>query len=505
MQGRRPIDRLCGETNHAVTVSGTWNSGLGATSGRIDRLRRWLRAAELDRAAVYAIAGRGWQFLAGPVTLLLIAGSFSPELQGWFYTLSSLLALQTLCDLGLSNTLLHAASHAWARLERRPDQTLAGDRDALAEIGAIRRGGRRSFARMSLLFLAGAGVGGLAFLGGTATTVNWQLPWLVAVLCSAGSLILTPEMAILEGCGQVAAVHRQRLWQAVAGNVVVWTGLLAGVQLWIVPLAVAVRLAFEVWFVRVAYRRFWREIAPASAASEQHWGAVVWPLQWRAAVHSLMVFLAYQLFVPILFRAHGPEAAGRFGMTWSILVTLQSAAIVWVQTRTSAFGVLVRQRQFEQLDAAYRRVVVASSIALTVGVFLVVSVVGGLELASSLLPEGAGDVGGASWLVQRLHARLLPVLPTLLLGLGILAIHLPQCQTIYLRSFLRDPLLLPSVMLNGLMAVGAIYGGTNAGDLGIAVAYVVITLGGFLPVWSVIWRRYRARWQAESISAENRG
>ncbi len=491
--------------NHAVTVSGTWNSGLGATSDRIDRLRRWLRAAELDRAAVYAIAGRGWQFLAGPVTLLLIAGSFSPELQGWFYTLSSLLALQTLCDLGLSNTLLHAASHAWARLERRPDQTLTGDRDAMAEIGAIRRGGRRSFARMSLLFLAGAGVGGMFFLGGTATTVNWRLPWLVAVLCSVGSLVLTPEIAILEGCGQVAAVHRQRLWQAIAGNAVVWTGLLVGVQLWIVPLAVAVRLAFELWFVKVIYRPFWREIAPASASSERHWGAVVWPLQWRAAIQSLMVFLAYQLFVPILFRTHGPEAAGRFGMTWSILVTLQAAAIVWVQTRTSAFGVLVQQRQFQQLDASFQRVVLASWIALATGVLVVVTVVGGLAFASDRWPASPVDVRGVAWLVQRLHQRLLPLLPTLLLGLGVLAFHLPQCQTIYLRSFLRDPLLLPSVILNGLMAVGAIYGGTNAGALGIAVAYVVITLGGFLPVWSLIWRRYRARWQAEAISAENRG
>jgi hypothetical protein len=444
---------------------------------------------------VYAIAGRGWQFVAGPVTLLLIAGSFSQELQGWFYTLSSLLAMQTLCDLGLSNTLLHAASHAWARLERRPDQTLSGDRDALAEVGAIRRGARRSFARMSLLFLVGAGAGGTVFLSGTATGVSWQFPWLVAVLCSAGSLMLTTEMAILEGCGQVAAVHRQRLWQAIAGNVVVWTGLAAGVQLWIVPLAVAVRLASELWFVRVTYRPFWKDLAPATASSDRHWGAVVWPLQWRAAVHSLMVFLAYQLFVPILFRAHGPEAAGRFGMTWSILVTLQSAAIVWVQTRTSAFGVLVRQRQFEQLDRAYRRVVIASSMALAAGVILVVSVVVGLALASHLLPENAADVRGAAWLVQRLQQRLLPPLPTLLLGLGILAIHLPQCQTIYLRSFLRDPLLLPAVLLNGLMAVAAGTGAVVAGATGIAIAYLAVTAGGILPTWTVLWRHYRSDWQ----------
>lgn len=454
-----------------------------------------MRAAELDRAAVYAIAGRGWQFLAGPITLLFIAGTFTPELQGWFYTLSSLLALQTLCDLGLSNTLLHAASHAWARLERRPDGTLAGDDEALAELAAIRRGGRTWFAKISLLFLVVAGAGGIAFLGGAATTIAWQLPWLVAVGCAAGSLLLTGDQAILEGCGQVAAVHRQRLWQAMAGNVVVWIGLLTGVQLWIVALSVGVRLASEVWFVRVAYRPFWGGLLQAAKTSGAHWQTVVWPLQWRAAIHSLMVFLAYQLFVPILFRTHGPEAAGQFGMTWSILVTLQSAASVWVQTRTSAFGVLVRQRQFAQLDTTYRRVVLASSIGLAAGVLATVSVVAGLDLAAHLWPESPDGVRGPVWLIQRLHQRLLPPWPTLLLGLGVLAIHLPQCQTIYLRSFLRDPLLLPAVLLNGLMAVAAGAGAALGGATGIAIAYVAVTAGGILPTWTLLWRHYRGVWQ----------
>lgn len=468
---------------------------MGATTDRLNRLRGWLRSAELDRAAVYAIAGRGWQFLAGPVTLLFIASRFSAELQGWFYALSSLLALQTLCDLGLSNTLLHAASHAWARLQRQSDGTLTGDADALAELTAIRRGGLRWFAKISLLFFVLAGAGGMLFLAGTTTAVAWQWPWLGAVCCAAGSLLLTAELAILEGCGQVAAVHRQRLWQAIAGNFVVWIGLLAGVGLWIVTLSAAVRLLSELWFVRIAYRPFWSAVRTADAAAATHWQTVVWPLQWRAAIHSLMVFLAYQLYVPILFRTHGPEAAGRFGMTWSILVTLQSAAIVWVQTRTSAFGVLVRQREFAQLDKTYRRVVCASLIALSAGLFLVVALVAGLDLAAGRLADQPVTERGLVWLVQRLHQRLLLPWPTLLLGLGVLAIHLPQCQTIYLRSFLQDPLLMPAVLLNGLMAVAAGMGAVLGGATGIATAYVAVTAGGILPTWSLLWRHYRRRWQ----------
>ena len=48
---------------------------------------------EVNRAVFYAVAARSWQFVAGPVTMLLIAIYFTRELQGDDYTFWSLLAL----------------------------------------------------------------------------------------------------------------------------------------------------------------------------------------------------------------------------------------------------------------------------------------------------------------------------------------------------------------------------------------------------------------------------
>ena len=463
--------------------------------------RGWLQMAGLNRAAAFAIAGRFWQFLAGPVTVLLIVDRFSSETQGWYYTLTSLLAAQTLFDMGLANTIVHAASHAWARLHCGPGLQLQGDAAALQEVAAIRQGGRRWFAGVAIAFAVGAGVGGTLFLSSTATQVAWQWPWISAVLCAAGTLWLTPDLAILEGCGQVTAVHRLRLWLAMLGNAVVWLGLYAGALLWIVAIAAGVRVLGELWLVLWAYRRFWKDLPQTVATNDPLWGQVVWPLQWRAAVHSVLIYIAYQLFVPVLFRLHGPVVAGRFGMTWSILVTLQSAAGAWVQTRASEFGVLVRQRDFERLDRLYRRVTTASFLVLLTGVC-------GLWLCVAALGLGAVDpndpatLTGWPWFTTRLQQRLLTFTPTLLLGLGVLAMHYPQCQTLYLRSFLRDPLLRPALVLNGCMAVATISGAYYASATGLAWAYLVVTAGGILPVWTLLWRHYRRVWQAEFAAAE---
>jgi hypothetical protein len=49
---------------------------------------------------------RVWGLLAGPVTMFLLASRFSPEQQGYYYTLSCLLALQIFFNMGLLFVIL---------------------------------------------------------------------------------------------------------------------------------------------------------------------------------------------------------------------------------------------------------------------------------------------------------------------------------------------------------------------------------------------------------------
>jgi hypothetical protein len=67
----------------------------------------WLRRAEVDRSVVLSIVACGWQFLAAPVTLLLIARFMSPTMQGFYYTFASLLALQSFVELGFSSVIVN--------------------------------------------------------------------------------------------------------------------------------------------------------------------------------------------------------------------------------------------------------------------------------------------------------------------------------------------------------------------------------------------------------------
>lgn len=476
-----------------------WRPGFSVSAKLVDLLRR----QGLNYASAYAIAGRVWQLAAGPVTMLLMARMFTEEEQGWYYTLASLLALQTLCELGLTHTLLLMSGHLWGGLTgkgsegRDANRSLPANRAELAKLAALRRGGLRWMSSVALAFAVLAGVGGTWFLSRTPTELTWLAPWLTAVACAAVSLPLSVDLAILEGCERTASVHRSRLWQALAGNVAVWTGLLCGAGLWVATLSPLVRAAFEVVLARVTNRAFWRSLPPAAPAAQWNWSVEVGGLQWRSAARSVATYLSTQLFTPILFQTAGPASAGRFGMTWSILSTLQNAASAWVQARGSELSILARQGRRDEFQSLYTRMSRSSWVAVSIAVTLAVCALSGIVLTARHGLGGGVWPAPIEWFIARLATRVLDPLPTLLLGAGVIALHPSVCQFLSVRARLRDPWIVPSLWLSLATGVATLAGGVFGGATGLAAAFAATSIFGVLPV---IHRLYQQFERAEPIA-----
>ena len=52
-------------------------------------------------AVIYGMAGRLWLVLTGPVTIVVLASQFTPQVQGYFFTFVSLAAARIVAELGL--------------------------------------------------------------------------------------------------------------------------------------------------------------------------------------------------------------------------------------------------------------------------------------------------------------------------------------------------------------------------------------------------------------------
>jgi len=476
-------------------------------------LRRWLNRLEVDRAVFYAIATRAWQFLAGPISILVIAACFTPELQGYFYTFASLMGMQSLVELGLHGVIINVSSHEWSRLRLEPDGSIAGDEPSLQRLAGLKHFVARWYALVALVFFVVCGIGGALFLDQSHPEENiraktaqvgefhaervvantssetlprhvWMAPWFCLVALNGLLLWAWAYSAMLEGCNQLVVVHRVRLFQFMSGSFAVWASMAFGLGLWAAVISVAVRLAWDYWLIAVRYRRFWQSLNQRTGDHAISWRREIWPLQWKMAAQGITTFLALCVMTPVMFSFHGPVIAGQTGMTWTILTAIESAAYAWVQVRGPYFGMLAARRDWRQMDQVFFRLT-----AISWGFYL---------LAVCGLCAGVWCLNSLPWdLPRRLSTRMLPLEPTAVFAIAFLLLHLPRCQTVYVRAHKQDPFLVAGMVSNGLIGLLTVILGRAYGPIGAASGMLAVAGIISIPWWMSIWNRCRREWHLE--------
>jgi hypothetical protein len=441
-------------------------------------MKSWLRSVGVDRAVANSIVLKAWQAIAGLVGLVLIAGNFSKEVQGFYYTFASLIALQSFVELGFNLVVLNFASHEWSRLHLGPNGQIEGDPDALSRLISLGRFAFKWYAGGALILLVVVGAGGEWFLGrATAPEVNWHLPWLAHIAFSSIIFWCLPFFALLEGCDQVAQVAKFRTYQAVAANIAIWIAILAGAGLWAAPAFSMTAALFCIGYLLVVRRSFFKPFFSHPKLKKIHWQVEVLPMQWRLALQGVMSYFVFSLFTPVMFYYHGPALAGQMGMTLQLVFAIQSIAAIWVVTKAPKFGILVARSEFPILDSRWRQAAWMSVLLMLCGV-------------------GAGFVS-ISYLTQidwePVH-RILGPLPFLLLAGGALGSHAIQSIAIYLRAHKREVLTQVAVITGMLMAIAVWQLGMHYGASGAAAAYLMVMAGVAFPMSALIWWRSRLDW-----------
>src|SRR5271170_748687 len=203
-------------------------------------LRRMQKGLGIDRAIAWTVAGRFWSMGAGVGTVLLIARFLTPAQQGYYYTFSSLVALQVFFELGFSFVVLQLASHERASLVISEDGPVIGDRVSQARLASILQTSLRWYSAMAFLMACTLLPAGLYFFHRQdhrlSTPVGWQAPWCIMALAASFNLLVDPVFSFFEGCGLVSKVAHMRFGQSVLGSLLAWTALISGHGLFAPPM-----------------------------------------------------------------------------------------------------------------------------------------------------------------------------------------------------------------------------------------------------------------------------
>ena len=416
-----------------------------------------------ERATLYAMAHRLSGSAGGLLTAVLVATFFSPELQGFYYTFLGLLTFQTFAELGFGQLLQQSVSHEWALKESSNPATRERAR---ARLASLVRFSLAWYAVVALVVIAGLGTGGALYFRSFASTdaLSWELAWWVAVVATGASVLLTPVFALLEGANRVETVHGTRLGQAIASRAAGALAILAGAGLF--TIATARWVSFAAGVFGLGRERFYslRTYFVRRDPNAFAWRRDIWPLQWKFAFSSLSGYLLYSLFTPVLFATHGPEVAGRMGLTLTAAAAISSAAFAAVATKVPRLAFHAATNAYREMDSLFRRATVSS---------LALACTGAAVFFAGLLVTRKLGLDIAT--------RFLPPLETALLLAAIVLQQLRFAMGSYLRAHKQEPLVLLSV-LEALVAIPVFtFLGSRFGAIGMVLGFLGLTTLTLVP------------------------
>ncbi len=456
-------------------------------------IKHILRFLGFDRAVSFGILARLWSLIAGPITMMVIATGFSLVEQGFYYTFSSLLALQIFFDLGLMFVISQFVSHEFVHLSWGDRGSVAGDPIALQRFTDLLRKTVSWFGVASLLMIIILiPVGIIFFEQKGVTNFSWRLPWGLAVIGTALNLFVTPFFAVIMGSGDVVTANKRDLAGTVLGSVLCWLviGLHGGlyaifaVNMGSLCIALGYLFAKRPELIKLSWAGFlWKRTASPRDKGLSWWGEI-WPMQWRMAVSSGAAYFVYQIFNPVLFHFQGPVIAGQMGMTMTVGNALLAGSFTIVNARTPQFGKLIALHDWHALDRLFSKTVAQAlslvSFGAVVGVLIVWVLQSYSKFGVRFLPYGQCALLFGTVCMQTVYGSL----------------------GVYLRSHKKEPLLISTILASLLQGITTIFLAEKYGSLGVTAGYAAVTVFFIFPYVFLVWWRCRKEWHhPDSVSS----
>lgn len=440
-----------------------------------------------NRAIVYGVMTRVWGILAGLVTVLVIASQFSRVQQGYFYTFSSLLALQVFFELGLMGVIATFSSHEFAKLSWGSRGQIHGDPHARQRLTAILCKSVKWFGVAALLLVVSLIPIGMIFFNLNVTTdFVWRLPWVLAVLGTTLNLLATPFLAVIMGSGDVVAVNQRAMVGGMIGSCFSWLvmGMHGGL---FAVCAVIFGNAIISWSYLIKQKPEMLKIVWQGILSRGNgeindsifsWRDEIWPLQWKIALSWISGYFLFQLFNPVLFHYHGPVVAGQMGMTLSASSALQAISLTLLNAKSPEFGKLIAHKKWQELDSMFYRVLIQSIVVVSVGACVGWTII---------------------WFLQTHYTigqRFIPARYAALLFAAVVVQLIVYSFATYLRAHKQEPFLFLSIIAALLQGSSIWFFGMRYSSFGVTASYFIVNLLFTLPVSFVIWSKCKINWHS---------
>lgn len=422
----------------------------------------------IDGPIFFTLLSRVFQGLGGFITIFMIGHFMSQEVQGFYYTFASVLAIQIFFELGLGGIIIQFVAHEMAFLNIS-DKNVVGPQSHISRLSSLLHFITKWYLLFSALLLATLIVVGLFFFrkyGAEYRHIDWQTPWILISVITAFNLLLSPWTAVFQGMNKVKEIAKIALIQQIIVSLLTWLFLFYGAELYILVInAASGFIVLLLFYYKAGYFHLVRNIYKNISEIKINYKKEILPLQWRTALSWISGYFIFQLFNPVIFANEGPVVAGQAGMTLTVLNSILGLIVSWSSTKIPLWSGYIAKEEYNDLNKSYRKVLRDSTLASIICIaifilFLLFLNETGISLAKRFLPVGL----------------------SLLLLLSVPVNNIVNIWATYLRCHKKEPFLLQAVIVGILCAASTLLLGKWSGVQGIVYGYLAIVLLVSLPL-----------------------
>ncbi|MBS9423350.1 hypothetical protein [Photorhabdus caribbeanensis] len=412
----------------------------------LDKIKAWktflLKKTSIDYHVGYSLTLRLWNILAGGILMLSIPFVFSLEEQGYYFTFTSIIALQVFFELGLNYVIVQLVAHEMAYLKYdKKVSLLIGDLIHIKRVHSLIKMLRKWYSIVSILFLLVVFIIGFYFFirNGSLNSDKWVIPWGMLVFFSSVNLFISPFLSVLEGMGFVGEVAKIKLFQSILGYSTLILFFIFGFKLGAISAIPGIAAICSLLWIYKKYKNLFFLSNSDHICNELSWKRDIFPFQWKIAISWLSGYFIFQAIIPLIFAHQGEKIAGQVGLTMTVFSALLSLSMSWVSAKINVMGRLVASKDRETLNHIFIDITKKSGI---LNIFIILSFIFTLYFLKSF-----------NFNIVNRFASL-----DIIFILSIVAIfnHLVFCFAAYMRSHKEEPMLTCSVIV-ALLTFFAVY------------------------------------------------
>jgi len=415
------------------------------------------------------------------LTLSLIALFLTQAEQGFYYTFGSILAIQVFFELGFNGIISQFAAHESALISSYTSSEERIELKAQSRLSSLLHFCIRWFSLLSILLFILLLTAGYVFFSkyGTLENINWKLPWLILVINTSLSFVISPILSFLEGIGRIKDVSKIRLYRQLVNLIILWTLLSLGGSLFSAPVAGVCSFILTILLLLLSdFRPILIKIWGLLGEWKVSYKYEIFPYQWKIAISWISGYFIFQLFNPILFATEGAVVAGQMGMTRAALNGVSGLTFSWITTKVPTFSGMFAKKSYKVADILFNKTLKQVLAINFLGVTTILVLVFALRYYNYPLAD-----------------RFLPLYLVAIFGLSIFLNQFVFSWATYLRCHKKEPYLLPSVVGSILVAISTISLGSQFGAKGMIVGYTTIV--ALMKIWEYkIFIHYRNIWHS---------